>query len=388
MSLRVLLVHNRYLIRAGEDQSFDAEVRLLRDHGHQVDEYIEDNLRVSDLGRLRSAVRTTWSQETYRRVRARLRETCPDVVYVQNFFPLISPAVYYAAHGFGVPVVQTLRNYRLICPSAILYRSGRTCEDCVGRRVAWPALVHRCYRDNHAATGAVMTMLAVHKAIGTWERRVDRYVALTEFARDRYIAGGLPAAKIVVRPNFLHPDPGLGEGSGGFQLYVGRLSAEKGVRTLLKALSLIPSGPRVVAVGEGPLESIVGDAASRGMLTLLGPRPNSEVLELIGQAQTLLFPSEWYEGLPRTIVEAFARGTPVIAASLGAMSSLIRPAVTGLHFPPGDPQALAAQMLWAAQHPRAMAAMRHEARREFEASYTAQSAYEQLMEIFAGACRN
>ena len=381
--MRILSVHNRYQIRGGEDGSRELEERLLRDMGHQVDVYEEHNDRVATLGKLRLVSKTIWSVETYQNVNSLLTEQTYDVIHVQNFFPLISPSVYYAAKAKGIPVVQTLRNYRLLCPNGEFFRDGRVCEDCLGQFVPLPGVVHACYRGNRAATAVVAAMLTVHRAMGTWTNLIDIYIALNEFAREKFIEGGLPAEKIVVKPNFVHPDPSSGEGRGGYALFVGRLSLEKGLDTLFKAWESLGSKITLKIVGDGPLAPQVAESVAKGSgIEYLGYRPLTEVYELMGEAAFLVFPSEWYEGQPRTIIESFAVGTPVVASNLGAMSTLVSPGRTGFHFRPGDSGDLVAQVEWALAHPDELARMRREARAEFEAKYTAQENYLRLMEIY------
>jgi len=387
--MQILSVHNRYQIRGGEDECSEAEELLLRDMGHQVEVYEEHNERVATLGKTRLASRTVWSMEAYQTVSSRLTARTYDVVHVQNFFPLISPSVYYAAKAKGIPVVQTLHNYRLLCPNAQFFRDGRVCEDCLGQFFPLSGLIHACYRESRAATAAVAAMLTVHRAMGTWTNLVDIYIALTEFAREKFIQGGFPAEKIVVKPNFVHPDPGAGEGRGGYALFVGRLSPEKGLNTLLKAWEKLGNKITLKIVGDGPLAPQVAEAVGRGSeVEWLGRKSLEEVYELMGEATFLVFPSEWYEGQPRTIIESFAVGTPVIASNLGAMSSLISPGHRGLHFRPGDSEDLAAQVELALAHPEELTRMRREARAEFEAKYTAQENYRQLMEIYEKAMNN
>ncbi len=229
--MKVLMLHNRYLVPGGEDQSTAAEVALLT---HQVELLEHDNREIESLGKARTAARTLWSSDSYQRVHSKLCDGQFDVMHVQNFFPLWSPSVYYAAAKRGIPVVQTLRNYRLMCVNHSFFRDGQVCEDCLGRFMPWPGIVHACYKDSRMASGVVAGMIGLHKIMGTWRNRVDLYVALTEFAREKYITGGLPAERIVVNPNFVHPAPLAGTGGGGYALFVGRLSPEKGIPTLLE----------------------------------------------------------------------------------------------------------------------------------------------------------
>lgn len=384
--MRILSVHNRYLIGGGEDNSTAAENALLEQHGHTVECYTEDNERVAELGFVRTAARTIWSQESYKAIRQVLQKGRFDVLSCQNTFPLISPSVYYAAQAEGVPVVQTLRNYRLLCPNAYFFRDDKACESCMGKLFPWPGVRHACYRESKAGTLVLATMLATHRIMRTYHEQVDLYVALTEFARRKFIEGGLPAAKITVKPNFVDPDPGAGQGDGGYFLFVGRLSEEKGLATLLAAWRSLPTPVPLKIAGEGPLQALVERAAAENIgVEYLGRRSSAEVFELMGGAHALVFPSQWYEGLPRTIIEAFAKGTPVVATRLGAMETLVEHGLTGLHFAPGDAEDLARQITWLREHPGEWRAMRQAARRAFEVQFTAEANYRRTLQIFERA---
>lgn len=381
--MHILSIHNQYQIRGGEDESSKSEQHLLREMGHEVDVYEEHNDRVAEIGALPMALRTVWSQESYNIVKQKLGSSKYDIIHIQNFFPLVSPSVYYAAKSEGVPVVQTLRNYRLLCPNGLFFRDGQVCEDCMGKKIPFPGVMHGCYRESRPASGAVATMLTVHRAMGTWKEMVDVYISLTEFARQKFIAGGLPADKIVVKPNFINPDPGAGEGAGGYALFVGRLSVEKGLDTLLAAWEHLDSKIPLKIVGDGPLASQVVEAAKRiPEVEWLGRRPMSEVHQLMGEAMFLVFPSKWYETFGRVAAEAFAKGTPVIAANIGAIAELVDSGHTGLHFSPGNSEDLAAKVQWAIENQTKLTQMRREARAEFEAKYTAQQNYRRMMEIY------
>lgn len=381
--MRILSVHNYYQIRGGEDESSEAEQNLLRERGHAVEVYTENNDRLANINALQMAANTVWSQLAYHKVKQQLTSLPHDLMHVQNFFPLISPSIYYAAKSEGVPVVQTLRNYRLLCPNGLFFRQGRVCEDCLGQTVPLPGVWHGCYRESKLASGAVATMLSVHRAMQTWSEMVDVYVALTEFARQKLIQGGLPPDKIVVKPNFINPDPGKGEGKGEYALYVGRLSVEKGLDTLLKAWQHLGKQIPLKIVGDGPLaEQVVAATKKLAGVEWLGRKPMAEVHHLMGEAKVVIFPSKWYETFGRVAVEAFARGTPVIAANIGAIAELVEHGRTGLHFRPGDDKDLAAQVEFALTHPNELSRMRREVRCEFETKYTASENYRQLLDIY------
>ena len=381
--MRVLIVHEHYQQPGGEDAVFEAEVELLRRRGHAVATHTLHNDAVEGLGRLRLAGRTLWSRPGVRGLRRAIRQHCAEVVHLHNTFPLLSPAAYPAARAEGAAVVQTLHNYRLVCPGALLFRDGRPCEDCLVDTLPWRGVARRCYRGSTAASAATATMLALHRALGTYRRDVHAYVALTEFARERFVLGGLPAERVEVKPNFLLDDPGPGAGAPGGLLFVGRLTEEKGVRTLLEAAPRLTQRAPLVILGDGPLaDEVRATAAELPGVKYLGPRPRAEVLEWMGQADALLFPSTWYEGLPMTIVEAFARGTPVVGSDLGAMRSLIADGETGARFVPGNPVALAeaVERIW----PERLA-LRRGARSMFEARFTPEANGERLEAIYARA---
>jgi glycosyltransferase involved in cell wall biosynthesis len=385
--MRILVAHNYYQQPGGEDQIFATEADLLESRGHRVLRYTLHNDQIKTLGRVALARATLWNDAAYRELRDLIRRERPDIAHFHNTFPLISPAAYYAARDADVPVVQSLHNYRLLCPDAFFYRQGRVCEDCLGRWIAWPGVAHACYRGSRQASAVVAAMLTVHRGRRTWADLVDVYIAaLTEFAREKFIQGGLPAEKIIVKPNFIYPDPGPGAGRGRYALFVGRLSPEKGLDTLLTAWERLEPRVPLKIVGDGPLAGEIANVAQRcNEIEWMKAQPADRVLTLMKEAQVLLVPSVWYEGFPRVIVEAYAVGLPIIASDLGAMSSLIAHGRTGLHFRPGDPDDLAAQVAWVFAHPDELAHMRREARAEFEAQYTSERNYQMLMEIYETA---
>jgi glycosyltransferase involved in cell wall biosynthesis len=381
--VKVLSIHSAYKIRGGEDESRKSEENLLEKMGHQVERYEDQNERIETFHPIQAASRTIWSGEAYHTLKQKLTERPYDLVHVQNFFPMFSPSIYYAAKAKNTPVIQTLRNYRLLCPNALFFRDGQVCEDCLGKAVPLPGIVHACYRESHLASGAVAAMVTVHRALQTWNQMVTLYIALTEFARQKFIEGGLPADKIVVKPNFVYPDPGVNLEKENFALYVGRLSVEKGVDTLIAAWKSLAKGFPLKIIGEGPLSDLVVEAAQQmPEIEWLGRKSIPEVYELMGRAKLLIFPSKWYETFGRVAVEAFAKGTPVIASNLGAIAEIVDHGRTGLHFRPGNPDDLIQQVEWAISNPSKLVAMGQEARLEYETKYTAQENYRMLMQIY------
>ena len=381
--MNILVAHNFYKQPGGEDQCVAAEVAMLKANGHSVIQYSLHNDAVDDMSSLEVAARSIWSRPAFRELRMLFREHRPQVVHFHNTFPLISPAAYYAAKAENIPVVQTLHNFRLCCPNALLFRNGKICESCLGKSFPWPGIVHKCYRDSGGASVAVAAMLTVHRGIGTWRRAVNAYIALTQSSRRKLIEGGVPADKIVVKPNFVYPDLGPGTGAGGYAIFVGRLSAEKGVTTLLEAWRHLDTPVPLKIVGDGPMAAQVQQAvAENGRIEWLGSMPLETVYELIGKAAFLILPSQCYETFARVVVEAFARGTPVIVSRLGAMAEIVDNGRTGLHFTPGDAADLAVKVRQILAVPDELAQMRQAARDEFTEHFTVEANYRSLMAIY------
>ncbi len=393
--MNILMVHNRYRFRGGEDVSTDAETAMLREHGHTVVPYLRDNRDIPELdtlgvGRAGASLRlggtTVWSQSAYREVKTLLHEQSFDVMHVQNTFPQISPSVLHAARRAGVAVVQSLRNYRVVCASGTLFRDGAICELCVGKAVGTPAIRYKCYRDDAVASGAVVALQSIHRLAGSYSRSVSVYIALTRFAADRHIEGGIPSDRIVIKPNFLAEDPGPGGGDRSGFVYIGRLSAEKGIDTMVEAWESI-SAPLTI-IGDGPLVDRVQEAAARNpQITYRGPLPHAEAIEALGSVQAAIVPSHWYEPFGRGVIEAYARATPVIAARSGGLTELIDDGRTGLLFEPGNAADLvrAVETILGEVDQSVMAAA---ARAEFEARYTAAANYPQLMAVYERAFRD
>ena len=376
---KILLVHCRYLQSGGEDSVFDAEADLLRNHGHAVELYVRDNKEISDQAKIRVAMETFWSEKTIRDIQRIHERFRPDVIHVHNTFPVVSPSVYWIASRLGVPIVQTLHNYRLLCAQATLLRNGRVCEDCVGK-LPLRGILRRCYHDSASQSAVLVGMLGLHRVLGTYRSKVTRYIALTDFSRTKFIEGGLPGERIVIKPNFVNlPCPPEAPRKGG--LFVGRLSEEKGIGTLCDALQLRPDAVLDV-IGSGPLEDRMNGQPGVRLGGWLHPEA---IYQAMRRRAYLVLPSIWYENFPRTLVEAFACGLPVIASRLGALEELVADRRTGLLFDPGSSVDLAEKIAWAERNPRLMREMGAAARAEYEQKYTPLRNYEQLMGIYRDA---
>jgi glycosyltransferase involved in cell wall biosynthesis len=387
MAMRIAILHNFYLGTGGEDVVFHSEAELLRLHGHNVLTYTVSNEIIQQLRPWQAARLAIWNKGLYAELKQWFQHHRPDVAHFHNIFFVLSPAAYQAAYDTGVPVVQTLHNYRLICPAGQLLRQGRPCELCVGKQVPIAGIYYGCYK-NRATTLTVALHVLKQRWAHQWERVIQIFIALSEFARQKFIEGGLPADKVVVKPNFVHPDPGEGEHQGGYALFVGRLSPEKGVDILLNAWKRVPYSIPLKIVGDGPLAERVRQAtAEYPHVEWLGHVSRSAVFELMKEASLLVFPSIWYENMSLSILEAFATGLPVLATNHGSMASMIRHGETGWLFEPGNHEALseAVHTLW--NNPECLREMGRHARAEYRKHYTAESNYEQLITIYKRAIR-
>lgn len=382
--MRILLLHNRYQLAGGEDAVVRSEKALLESHGHTVSLLEADNDGITGFAaKIKSAASAFYSFPSRRRVDDELRRFRPDIVHAHNLFPVLSPSVLYVCAHAGVPVVQTLHNYRLLCPNALLFCDGAPCERCIGKRFSFPAVRRGCYRGSRSATMVVASLTAIHRAVGTFRTTVTRYIALTEFSRDKFVQGGIPAQKISVKPNFVDPSPEIGDGTGGYVLFVGRLSEEKGIDVLLRAWQNLGPKIKLIIIGTGPLlDKCMQAARENPAIECLGPKVRSEVYASMGQARALVFPSRWYETFGLTVIEAFSKGTPVIASKIGCMQELVDHGRTGLHFESGNSDSLTTQVEWMLAHEFQWKQMRTNARAEFEAKYSADKNYDMLMNIY------
>jgi glycosyltransferase involved in cell wall biosynthesis len=385
--MKIVLVHNCYQQPGGEDVVFEQEKQLLEQAGNEVITYCRSNheiKRLTALERLTLVKRTIWAADTEREFAQLLARESPDLVHVHNTFLMVSPSIYGACKARGIPVVQTLHNFRLLCPAATFFRDGKLCEECVEQSL-WRGVYHGCYRNSRPATASVALMLALHRRWGTWNNLVTCYITLSEFARNKFIAAGLPAEKIVVKPNFVNLDPGEREGPGEYALFIGRLSPEKGLPTLVQAWERLPRCYALHIVGDGPERaSLETQARQLGLsaVTFRGRLSRKETIAAVKGARFLIVPSACYENFPMCIAEAFACGTPVICSRLGGMQELVCDGRTGLHFTSGDPADLARKADWALNHAFELSEMGRAARREYETRYTAEKNYSRLMEIY------
>lgn len=378
MNQRVLIVHNGYQHKGGEDTVVEAEVQLLRERGHAVALFTRHNDDIHGVSKLMLVANTFWASGVAAEFATELERFQPDVIHVHNTFPMISPAIYWVAAKYHIPVVQTLHNFRLLCPQAMFLREGKVCEACMGA-IPWRGVVHGCYRNSKVQSAVLAGMVSLHRLLGTWQHKVTRYIALNEFCRQKFINGGLPAARVVIKANFVDfPRPAVTQRADF--LFVGRLSAEKGVDVLAQAAR--QTQVQIHVAGTGPEQRQLEQISN---VQLLGALSTDDVRRRMSDSLALVLPSVWYENFPRTLVEAFGCGLPVIASRLGALAELVEDGVTGLLFNPGDAEDLADKLQWAHAHPEQMRAMGEAARAKYEAFYTAEKNYQQLVAIYRDA---
>jgi len=383
--VKILLVHNQYQIPGGEEVVFEQEKRLLERAGHEVVTYCRTNYEAESYSGFRKLAlirNIAWSSETNTSLRQLLREEKPDIVHVHNTFMMMSSSVFAACHDEGIPVLQTLHNFRMLCPAANFIRDGKVCEECAEHSLL-RGIQHGCYRGSRMATATVALAIEVQR-----QRRAyaDLYIALSEFSRRKLVSHGLPADKVCVKPNFVNPDPGERTSEGRYAIFAGRLSEEKGLETLLDAWRQLQCDIPLMIVGDGPLfEPLKKKADELGLtsVTFAGRLPREQTLEAIKEARFLLATSQCYENFPMGIVESFACGVPVICSRLGGMQELVEDGVTGLHFTPGNATELAGKVQWTWLHPEEMQAMGKTARSTYLRRYTAEKNYPLLMEIYA-----
>jgi glycosyltransferase involved in cell wall biosynthesis len=382
--VKIVIVHNAYQLRGGEDRVYETERDLLRAHGHEIIEYHRSNREIEQYSlfdRVMLGPRTVWSAASKREFADLLGRVKPDLVHIHNTFVVISPSIYSACREQGVPVVQTLHNYRMLCPAGASFRDGKVCHDC-DTHLAYGVL-RGCHRNSRTGTAAVAAMLAWHRFAGTYSTQVDRYIALSEFARSRFLAGGFEPDKVVVKPNCVYPDPGERSGDGSYALFVGRLGTEKGVKTLLAAWRKLGKDVPLVVAGTGTLENEVRDAtAGMPAVKYLGEIPSGELFEVMKRARFAVLPSICYENFPVTAVEAYACGVPVVASDLGAMKEIVIHGRTGLLFRPGDADDLAAKVSFAWTNSGYLAGLGRSARQEYELKYTSERNHAALVEIY------
>lgn len=390
--MRILSVHNHYRYLGGEDAVAQKEAAMLRHFGHEVIEYRRTNREIDDYSALQKAqipLKMLWNRASVRELRAVAQREKPDVVHFHNTHFMISPAVYYAFEGMPTAVVRSLHNYRLLCPAATFFRDGQVCELCLESPLLLPALRYACYRDSRPVTAALAGTLLLHRWRKTWQEQVDAFIVLTEFMKEKFITAGFVPERLHVKPHFVEEcaAESLAE-KVHTALYVGRLSDEKGLHTLLRAWAQLP-GLDLTLVGQGDLraelEAFCAENGLQDRVRFLGQQSPEQVTELMRSSRFLIFPSECYETFGMTILEAYCSGLPVVASRLGSRMELVQHGQTGLLFTPGNADDLAQAVRHAVAHPAEMAQMGRQGQQFYREHFTERQNYAQLMAIYEAA---
>ncbi len=383
--MRILSAHNYYHYPGGEDVVFAQERCLLEKHGHEVFSYERSNDELESKGvlpRVLGAAAAVWSRATYSEFSQLLRRLSPDIVHVHNTSLVLSPSIFWACKDMEVPVVHTVHNYRLLCPNTAFYRDGQPCESCAEGNM-WHGFAHACYRSSRVATAVVASAVAYNWQRGTWTQAIDRYIAPSHFLRHKLIIGGLAPDRITAKPHFVEPDPGVISCRDHYAVFVGRISPEKGIATMLKAWEQLGDVPlRIVGDGPGRPEFERACREKKLNVQFTGNVPRMQALNHLQRARLLVFPSITYESFGMGIIEAYACGVPVVASDHGAMQELVHHGQTGLRFRPADADDLArtVRSLWTDE--RLLAQISRNARQEFERKYTADANYRALIAIY------
>ncbi|MGK6351824.1 glycosyltransferase [Parapedobacter sp. DT-150] len=378
--MRILIIHNYYQDPGGEDAVFEQERALLA-----TTETVE-TLTFRNQKGWRGAWQTLWSPwNTWagRRVKQAIRTFSPDVIHIHNLHYAIGPIAIRIAKRHGIPVVMTLHNYRLLCPSATLFHAGKLFLDSLHAGFPWKAVRLGVHSNSVFKTYWLAFTVWLHKLLGTW-CMVDRYIVLTDFARQLFVDSsfGVPATQFVVKPNFVADTSQLAAVRGRHFLFIGRLTQEKGIKVLLEAFGGTELHVRIV--GDGPLRTSVVDAAQQSAnITYLGTLGRGGIEAQLASCTALIFPSVWYEGMPMTVIEAFASGTPVIASNLGAMQSMIHDGQNGQLYTPGDAAALRREtQRWLSSEDAYRQQVSDGAREAYEQRYTAHQNHTLLLDIY------
>ena len=327
------MLHNRYKIMGGEDVSTDAECSLLKSHGIDVDTVFITNDIITNKNKFKVALNTVWSSKYYHEILKKIQEGKYDIVHVQNFFPLFSPSIFYAAQKAGAKIVMSVRNYRLICPNGLMYIKNSICNECVGKTIPYPAISKKCYRDSYGATCVTVAMLSVHNFLNTWKKEIDGFICISDFVKEQLVLGNFDKTKLHVKYNFVSSNVPVNFEAGDYYIYVGRLSIEKGIDVLLDSFKA--NSRKLLIIGDGPLkQDVINASAENNNISFLGKLSLNETYSKIAGAKALIFPSKWHEPFGRTIVESFAHGTPVIGSSLGGVPELIKDGFNGFLFDP------------------------------------------------------
>lgn len=382
--MKILVIHNQYLEKGGEDRVVDSEIKMLKDAGNQVVYYKCSNNDIKSFGFFKKIKflfkDINWNRKSYEEIKRIAREEKPDLAHIHNIFIYLSSSAYFALKEVGIPVVQTLHNYRLICLKGTFYANNRICEDCLSGNYL-KAVFKKCWRDSFILSAFLAKMLYKNTKSKIFQENVDAFITLSEFSRNKFKQAGFPEDKLFIKPNFVDFKLSA-EGKKRYGLFLGRLVDYKGVDTLLKAYAKLDKHYLKI-IGGGPMLNEVKNRIKNSKnIQLLGALPYEEAMDYLRKAAFVIFPSECYENMPLTIIESLASATPVIASDLGAMRGLVEDNITGLLFKAHDPEDLVKKIRFLTDNNELYEKMKINARKCYEGRFTKQLNYEILMKIY------
>ena len=387
--MKILLVHNYLRPPSGENTVFEQERDLLRSKGNTVITYTRHNHEIYAMQSAMKAmvpIRAIWSSKAHRDFMSIIEKEKPDIAHFHNVFPLITPSVYRACHNSNTPVVQTLHNYRIVCPGALLFRNDELCTACSGMHF-FPGIKYGCYRNSRIFTAGMAGVVLFHKVIGTWKDSVDLYIALSEFARKKFVDLGFPSNSFFVKPNFLHYPIDPNYDDKGYGIFIGRIGAEKGIKYLMSALRNCPN-LKFKIVGDGPLVYYVKKKINDFNLRLvdyLGIQDHKQCMRLLSDSRFHVLPSQFYEGIPMALLEAMSAGKPSIVSDVGVLPTMVIDGVDGFVFKHVSVESLAKKLRWMAEHPKESCEMGKKARQSFEQNFMREKNYKLLIRAYKKA---
>ena len=375
--MKILFIHNKYQIKGGEDSVLENEMTLLKQNGHSLDLFSVTNDSIkSFFYKINIFLNINYSYNYKNQISKKIK---PDVIHVHNFFPILTPSIFDACIEHNVPSVMTLHNFRLICPSALLMHNNKIYEKSI-KNTAYSTIIDKVYKNSYLGTYAVARMIEYHKKNNTWKNKVSQFIALTNFAKNKFLEAGFLEHKIFIKPNFSSLKVKLDKNinrSGA--LFVGRISDEKGIKILLKAWEKIDI--KIKIIGNGPLKHLV-ENNDNSRIEYLGFMNQEQIFNEMQTASFLVFPSIWYEGFPMVIIESFANGLPIIASKLGSMGEIIEDKKTGLHFEPGSSKDLVEKVKFLNENKQEGEQMSANVLSEFKSKYSEKINYETLIKIY------
>ncbi|PTL99316.1 MAG: hypothetical protein DA407_16865 [Bacteroidetes bacterium] len=373
--MKILQLHNKYRHYGGEDAVVDNEYKLLLNNGFEVEQLFFNNENISPPNLF-------FNKESYHITLKKIEEFKPDVIHVHNIFYNASPSVLKAAKKTNTPVIMTLHNYRLLCPGALFLRDSKICTKCKDTTIPYHGIIHKCFQDSYTKSTLLASFIGLNKIKKTWTNKIDRFIVLTPFIKDLLLNSSLNIIeeKIIVKPN--STDDLIVDKSKKINnkfLFVGRLSKEKGVDTLVKAFNEIPE-MELDIIGSGVLETSLKKIAEKN-IKFHGSQNREYIKEKLNTAKALVFPSIWYEGLPNTLIEAFSTGTPVLSSNLDNINQIVISGYNGETFTPNNAKSLANKVLEFSKKNTVQYGIN--SRQLYEDTYTHQKNLENLTKIYS-----